>query len=163
MTMRRPRTSVTQKGQTMNPTNQRKLSRLICKLLLVAVMFASLLFPSSFRLTPVQAVGWNECDDAYIGGAVPDCISGYNQCLSWCADQACENACLTSYQNCLAGAYGDRNTCWAGINPQPLPINDDRWQMCIEACASCNEIEGGSPFTCYSDCRHNCSALYPRP
>jgi hypothetical protein len=147
----------------MNPTNQRKLGRLIFKLLLVAVMFASLLFPSS-RLTPVQADGWNECDDTYIGGAVPDCISGYNQCLNNCSDEPCRNACLTSYQNCLAGAYDSRNTCWAGIQPVQLPVNDDRWQMCIAACTGCDDINGGGdPFSCYADCRHNCSALYPRP
>lgn len=154
------------KGKIMNSTNQRKSRRrLICKLLLVAVTFVALTFPVPSRVTPVQADGeWNECDEAYIGNAVPGCISQYNQCLDGCnGNQACENSCLSSYQDCMGNAAYDRSTCLEGINPQPLPVNDDRWQMCLEGCMGCNEREDGNPLVCYSECRDYCNSMFPKP
>jgi hypothetical protein len=151
----------------MNSTDQQKPGRrLFFKLFLVAVMFVSLTFLAPSRLTPAHADGeWNACDEAFIGVAVPECVSQYNLCLGSCSDQACRNSCLTSYQNCLGTSTIDRSTCLEGINPQPLPVEDDRWQICMLGCQGCFEHDDDddvSPFLCYNECRRSCSSLYPK-
>ena len=152
---------------TNRKDQQRAPQRLIRKLLVLSALLTPLAFLTSSQLTPTHAVsGWSECDVAFIENDVPGCINAYNQCLSWCGgDPQCESACLSSYQNCMAGANTAHADCLYSSDPQPLPVIDTRRSDCMAGCQSCYDlgytIEAFA--NCAVPCMNYCAENFPKP
>lgn len=149
----------------MNQKNQESVRRsLVRRLFVLAALLASFAFFTPSPFAPARASDWPACDAAYIDGAVPSCITTYNQCFAGCAyDSACETSCTQSYQNCQAEAQTERDTCMEGATPQPLPVQDDRRSSCMSACGGCAEIEDPmASLLCGTACWNYCNETYPK-
>jgi hypothetical protein len=148
----------------MTRKEQRKAAqRLIRKLFVLSVLLVSLAFLTSFGPTPARAEGWAECNFPYLDSSV-GCIWAFNQCLSGCQDSQCRSGCADAYQNCAIDAHETRTECVYNIDPQPLPVEDDSREICMEGCQSCYDqgytIEA---FQCYNTCYDYCDENFPKP
>lgn len=145
---------------------QKAVLGLARKLLVLSMLLASLALLTSSEFAPAYALSdWSECDDAFIENDVPGCINTYNQCVAACSnDTQCENSCLSSYQNCMAGANTAHTDCLYSDTPQPLPVIDRRRSNCMAGCQSCYEsgytIEA---FFCATTCQNYCAENFPKP
>ncbi len=151
----------------MNEKNRQKaVWGMVRKLLVLSMLLASLALLTSSEFAPAHALsGWSECDEAFIGNDVPGCINTYNQCVTGCSGSTpCENSCLSSYHNCMAGANTAHTDCLYSDTPQPLPVIDTRRSDCMAGCQSCYEsgytMEG---FACAVACQNYCAENFPKP
>jgi hypothetical protein len=142
-------------------------TKVVRRVLTLAVMVLALAFLTSAELTPIHAVSdWPECDTAFIDNDVPGCINTHNQCVASCAnDPQCESGCVSDYQSCMAGANTAHADCLYSSTPQPLPVIDTRRSNCMAGCQSCYEfghtIEAF--INCAIPCQNYCAENFPKP